>query len=142
MKYEIDSGSLIKGLHVATSGMIAQNKKLLAITQNIANAGSRSDVNGMPYARKTVKFTSYFDKKLGAELIKVEKIKADKNSFRRVHSPNDPLADKDGYVLESNVNTIVEMSDMREAGRSHKAATKAYEKILQMLQNMLGLLKQ
>lgn len=138
----VNNGSLVKGLHVATSGMIAQNKKLLAISQNIANAGSRSSTNSLPYARKTLKFTSYMDKKLGAELVKVERVKTDKTAFRRVYSPNDPMADKDGYVLETNVNPILEMSDMRDAGRSHEASTKAYEKILQMLQNMIGLLKQ
>jgi flagellar basal-body rod protein FlgC len=138
----IDNGSLIKGLHVATSGMVAQNKRLLMISQNIANAGSRVAITGNPYARKTLKFMSYMDKKIGAEMVKATKVNQDKAAFKKVYSPHDPAADKDGYVLESNVNPILEMSDMRDAGRSHEASTKAFEKILQMLQNMLGLLKQ
>ena len=32
-----------------------------------------------------------------------------------------PAADKDGYVLTPNVNTMIEMMDMREAQRSYEA---------------------
>ncbi|CAO5676886.1 MAG: Flagellar basal-body rod protein FlgC [Holosporales bacterium] len=139
---KITDGSLIKGLHVATSGMIAQGKRLLVITQNIANAASRSDTpGGAPYARKLVRFQSYIDKKTGANLVRVKNIKTDKTPFRKIYSPGDPGADETGHVLESNVQPLIEMADMREAGRSHEAVTKAFEKILQMLQNTIGFLK-
>ncbi|CAO4841692.1 MAG: Flagellar basal-body rod protein FlgC [Holosporales bacterium] len=142
MRKIINDGSLIKGLHVATSGMIAQSKRLLVITQNIANAASRSDTpGGAPYARKLVRFQSYIDKKTGANLVRVKNIKTDKTPFRKIYSPGDPGADETGHVLESNVQPLIEMADMREAGRSHEAVTKAFEKILQMLQNTIGFLK-
>jgi flagellar basal-body rod protein FlgC len=136
-----DNNSLINGLRIATSGMIAQNKRLAVITQNIANAGSKSATTGMPYGKKSADLVSYIDKKSGVEMVKIKKVGINNQSYKRVYNPSDPLADKDGYILESNVNTILEMSDMRDASRSHEAATKAFEKILQMLHNMIGLLK-
>lgn len=136
------AGSLIKGLHVATSGMVVQNKRLLVLSQNIANASSRASEKGMfPYQRKLIQLETFKDKD-GAELVRVKKIRQDKSPFKKVHSPYDPAADETGHVLESNVQPLIEISDMRDAGRSHEAATKAFEKILHMIQNMLGLLKQ
>lgn len=137
----LDGGFLTKGLHVATSGMIAQNKRLLVVTQNIANAASRaSEESGMPFRRKVVQLESFRDKD-GVELVRVKNVKQDKSPFKKVHSPFDPAADETGHVLESNVQPLIEISDMRDAGRSHEAATKAFEKILQMIQNTLNLLK-
>lgn len=139
---KLDNGSLIKGLHVATSGMIAQNKRLLILSQNIANASSRSDADGSdPYRRKMISLESYFDKHTGAEMVRTKRVVQDKSPFREVHSPYDPAADENGNVRESNVQPLIEITDMRDAGRSHEAATKAFEKILQMLQNTIGLLK-
>ena len=139
---KIVDGSLIKGLHVATSGMIAQNKRLLLISQNIANASSRGEgPNAEPYRRKIAQFQSLYDKKTGAQLVKVKQVKLDKTPYRKIYSPGDPSADEKGYVYESNVQPLIEVADMREAGRSHEANTKAFEKILQTIQNYLGLLK-
>lgn len=142
MSKSIINNSLSDGLHVATSGMIAQNKRLLIIAQNIANAGSRGEgPGGKPYARKLISFQSMLDPKTGARLVRIKNVKQDKTPFRKMYNPGDPSADESGYVLESNVQPLIEMADMRDAGRSHEASTKAFEKILQMLQNILGLLK-
>ena len=136
-----DGGSLIKGLHVATSGMVVQNKRLLVLAQNIANASSRSPEKGVdPYRRQLIQLGTFKDQH-GAELVRVKKIKGDKTPFRKVHSPFDPAADETGHVYETNVKPVIEISDMRDASRSHEAATKAFEKILQMIQNTLSLLK-
>lgn len=136
------NGSLLKGLYVATSGMIAQNQRTLAITQNIGNAQSRSNKpGGQPYRRKIVIFQDFYDSSKAVNLVKVKRIAYDTTPPKKVYSPGDPGADKDGFVLESNVQAVGEMADMRDASRSHEAATKAFEKILQMLQSTIGVLK-
>lgn len=136
------NAALLKGLHVATAGMLVQNKRVITIAQNIANAGSRADAQGnQPYRRKTITFKDQLDKETGINLVKVKAIKADKSPFNKVYDPLDPAADDDGYVAETNVKPMVELSDMREAGRSHEANVKVFEKILQMLQNTISILK-
>lgn len=141
MKAHVE-GSLIKGLHIAASGMNVQNKRVLVISQNMANASSRSDENGKdPYRRKLISFKQEFDEKLQAPLVRVKRIKDDPTPFNLVYDPNDPAADANGYIKETNVKTMVELADMREAGRSHEANVKVFEKILQMLQNTVSILK-
>ena len=136
------NGSLLKGLYVATSGMVAQNQRTLAITQNIGNAQTRADKpGGQPYKRKIVIFKNHYDAAKDVSLVKVDRIAYDNSPYKKVYSPGDPGADKDGFVLESNVQAIGEMADMRDASRSHEAATKAFEKIIQMLQSTIGVLK-
>lgn len=136
------NGSLLKGLRVATAGMIAENYRTLVTAQNLGNASTKADTpGGMPYRRKVVVLKNELDKKNGIELVRVKKVQFDKTPFKKVFSPGEPGADAAGYVLEPNVQPILEMADMREAARSHEASTKAFEKILQMLQNTIGLMK-
>jgi flagellar basal-body rod protein FlgC len=133
---------LTKGLYIATSGMQAQNKRVLLISQNLANASTRpSSPDQLPYKRKVIAFKTYFDKKTQTELVKVKTIKHDKTPLNKVYSPHDPAADKEGFVLESNVKPMIEMVDLQEAMHSHEANVKAFEKLMNMIQNTIGLLK-
>lgn len=140
MFYKMTS-SLTKAMQVATSGMQVQNQRILVISQNLANAGTRADKGEEPYQRQVISFHTVLDKKTGANLVKVKKIGKDGAPPVRVYSPGDPAADKEGYVYESNVKPMAEIADMREAGRSHEANLRAFEKILSMLQNTIGILK-
>lgn len=134
--------NLTKALYTATSGMIAQNKRILIVSENLANAGTRNAAAGLlPYGRRVPTFKTIFDKKIGTSVVVISKIKKDKTPFTRIHDPNDAAADKNGFVYESNVKSMVEMTDMREASRSHEANLKAFERIMFMLQNSINLLK-
>jgi flagellar basal-body rod protein FlgC len=135
------SSPLIKAMYVATSGMQAQNQRVLIISQNLANAGTRAEKGEMPYQRQVISFHTVLDKKTGANLIEVKDIKKDGAPPVRIYSPGDPAADQSGYVYESNVKPMEEIADMREAGRSHEANLRAFEKILLMMQNTIGILK-
>ena len=45
----------------------------------------------------------------------------DRSDFELRHEPGHPAADAAGYVKYPNVNTFVELMDMREAQRSYEA---------------------
>ncbi len=45
----------------------------------------------------------------------------DRTDFRTKYEPSHPAADANGYVKYPNVNSLVEMTDMREAQRSYEA---------------------
>ncbi|NDD75727.1 MAG: flagellar basal body rod protein FlgC, partial [Gammaproteobacteria bacterium] len=54
--------------------------------------------------------------------VKVEGISQSKRVNPQVYDPENPLADKDGYVYRSNVNPLEEMTDMLDAARAYETA--------------------
>ena len=120
--------------------MVAQQQRLLVISQNLANATAKNP-DGSIYQRQTINFLNMLDSSTGLRLVRPGRIDKDSTPGKLVYKPGDPNANADGFVEESNVNSLIELADMREASRSHEANVKAYEKILSMLQEIIGLLK-
>lgn len=109
-------------LSVSASGMRAQSERLRVVAENVANANSTSDTpGGDPYRRKTITFETLVDRNTGGEMVKVDKISRDMSDFRLSYDPTHPAADENGYVKLPNVNTLIEMADMREASKSYEA---------------------
>ena len=73
--------------------------------------------------------------------VEITGIAADRSDFKRVHQPGNPAADADGYVQTPNVNTMIEMMDMREAQRSYEANMNVITTSRQMMAKTLELLK-
>ena len=132
----------MKSIDIAASGMAAQNERLKVIAQNIANADSIStDENGLPYQRKTISFRNVLDKEVGVERIEVDKITTDKSPFQKKYAPHHPAADEQGYILRPNVNTLIEMTDMREAKNAYQANLSVIEITKTMISRTLDLLR-
>ena len=126
---------------VAASGMRVQSDRMKVISENIANADSTSPVPGAdPYRRKVSTVTSKFDRELGASLVETGKTINDKSEFRSQYDPGNPNADKQGYVKLPNVDSLVEIMDMREAQRSYEADLSVMESTKQMLAKTVDLL--
>jgi len=107
---------------VSASGMKAQGERIKLISQNIANSDSTAQTpGGEPFRRKVLTFKNFLDRNADARVVKVDKIGSDKSDFELRYDPGHPAANSDGYVLMPNVNTMVEMADMREAQRSYEA---------------------
>ena len=122
--------------------MKAQGARLRVIAENVANADSTATTpGGEPFRRKTILFQSEFDKALGAELVAIKGIQPDKSDFGRDFRPGHPAADAEGYVLTSNVNTLIEMTDMREAQRSYEANLRVMRTVRQMLEQTVSILR-
>jgi len=133
---------LLKSLDISASGMRAQGTRLRVISENVANAGSTAQTpEGDPYRRKLVTFGSTLNRELGVELVDVKRISRDPSDFGRRYEPNHPAADPSGYVNTSNVNTVIEMADMREAQRSYEANLKVLRTSRRMLQQTIELLR-
>ncbi len=113
---------LAKVMQISASAMQAESMRLRTIAENIANADSLAETpGGAPFRRKLVTFKNYFDKELGANKVKIDKVTTDKSDFQKRFDPQHPAADKDGYVLLPNVNPLIELMDMRQAQRSYEA---------------------
>jgi flagellar basal-body rod protein FlgC len=109
-------------MQVSASGMRAQTERLRVISENLANANSTAQTpGGDPYRRKTISFAQVMDQANGGEGVAVKRIGRDMSAFRMVYDPAHPAADQNGYVKMPNVNSLIEMSDMREATRTFEA---------------------
>ena len=133
---------LVKSMKISASGMQAQGTRLRVIAENIANAESTAQTpGGSPYRRKMVSFANTLDRALDAEMVHIKDVRFDRSEFSRRYEPGHPAADDQGYVLVSNVNSLIEMTDMREAQRSYDANLKVIQASRGMLQQTIELLR-
>lgn len=132
----------IKSLQIAASGLHAQIGRMRIITENIANADSTATTpGGDPYRRKIVTFKSVLDNSLGAEVVKLGRVQPDNSEFRIKHEPGNPAANANGDVKYPNVNTLVELTDMRDAQQSYQSNLNVITATRRMLQRTIDILK-
>lgn len=137
-----DSNDFLRSMSIATSGLRAQAGRMRVISENIANAESTAKTPGAdPYRRKVPTFSSELDRTLDARVVSLGKIKPDTSDFRVKHEPGNPVADANGNVKYPNVNSLVEMTDMREAQRSYEANLNIISATRRMIQRTLDILK-
>ncbi|MBI2585761.1 MAG: flagellar basal body rod protein FlgC [Rhodospirillales bacterium] len=133
---------IIKTMRISSAGMRVQGERLRVISQNIANADALpQDATGKPYRRQVVTFKNELDKSLGLKTVRVNKVQPDKSDFGKRYEPSHPAADPDGYVQTPNVNTLIEMTDMREAQRSYEANLNAIKTSKAMLNLTIDVLR-
>jgi flagellar basal-body rod protein FlgC len=133
---------LTSTLNLSAKGMSAQSTRLRVIAENIANSATTGSTPGAdPYQRKTVVFANTLDQALGTSTVGVRQITPDKSAFTRRFDPANPAADTAGYVKTPNVNTFVEIMDMKEAQRSYTANLNVMEATRGMLTRTVDLLR-
>ena len=131
-----------KSLAIAASGLRAQSGRMRVISENIANAESTAQrTGGNPYRRKIPTFHSEMDRTLDATVLTMGKTRLDPTDFRTKYEPGHPAADQNGYVKYPNVNSLVEMNDMREAQRSYEANLNVIGSTRRMIQKTIDLLR-
>ena len=133
---------LMQSLMISAAGMKVQGERLRVVAENLANADSVAETpGGDPYRRKTITFRNEMDRALGLETVQVDEVGTDRSDFRMKYDPGNPAADAKGYVKLPNVNSLIEMTDMREAQRSYEANLRAIEVARTMLQRTIDLLR-
>ena len=132
----------VKSLHIAASGLRAQMGRMRIITENIANADSTAQApGGDPYRRRIVTFSNELDRSLGADVVKLGPVRTDNSDFLVRHEPGNPAADAQGNVKYPNVNTLIEMTDLRDAQRSYESNLNVITATRKMLQLTIDMLK-
>jgi flagellar basal-body rod protein FlgC len=132
----------LKSMGIAASGLRAQAGRMRVISENIANADSTaSAAGGDPYRRKIPTFSSDFDRELDARVLKMGRIGQDQSDFKFKYDPSHPAADANGNVKFPNVNSLVEMTDLREAQRSYEANLNVVTATRRMIQRTLDILR-
>jgi len=116
--------SSFKIFDIAGSGMNAQNLRLNLVASNISNANSVSSSIDETYKSRQPVFAAQLQDAMnqqnsatGVDVLGV--VESDAPSVME-YSPNHPMADKEGYIYKSNVNTVEEMANMMSASRSYQ----------------------
>ena len=137
-----DSNDFMRSMGIATSGLRAQAGRMRVISENIANADSTAPTaGGDPYRRKVPTFSAQLDRALDAQVVALGRVARDNSAFRVKYEPNNPAADAAGNVKYPNVNSLVEMTDMRDAQRSYEANLNVIGATRRMIQRTLDILK-
>jgi flagellar basal-body rod protein FlgC len=161
--------SFMSSFDISGYGLSAQRFRINVISSNIANANTTETPEGGPYRRKEVVFKAIdFDKELNNELksnylkysnpldeegndeleakpalttVSVAKIVRDDSKPILKYEPNNPNANKNGYVAYPNINPVIEMADLVEATRSYQANVAAFQSAKTMASSAISILK-
>ena len=129
-------------LQISAAGMDAQVARIKIVAENLANQGTTGASPGADaYRRRTVSFQNRLNNELGTEIVSVKSVDTDKSAQPLRYEPGNPAANKDGYVKVLNINSFVELMDMRDAEQSYSANLSVASTSRSMLNHILDLLK-
>ncbi len=133
----------VKSIAIAASGLRAQAGRMRVISENIANADSTAQTpGGDPYRRRIPTFRAELDRTLDAQASSaLGPVRTDPSDFQIKYEPGHPAADAAGNVKYPNVNSLVEMTDMRDAQRSYEANVNVIGATRRMIQRTLDILR-
>jgi len=132
--------TLFNVFSIAGSAVSAQSKRLNVVASNLANADSVAGPDGQPYKARQVMFqTQMMDAEGSAAGVRVASVVEDGAVPRRLHDPDHPLADENGYVTMTNVNVVEEMVNMISASRSYQTNVDVMNTAKSLLQKTLQL---
>jgi len=131
--------SMLKIFDVSGSAVSAQSQRLNVVASNLANVDTVAGPDGQAYKARQVTFQTQLMGASGAAGVTVSNISEDQTPGRRVHDPNHPQADADGYVTYSNVNAVEEMVNMISASRSYQNNIEVMNTAKSLLQKTLQL---
>ncbi len=129
---------------VSASALDAQRSRLNLISSNIANAESTRTLEGGPYRRRDVVFTTTpfkstlegLSESKASEVfqgVQVTDVVLDPRPLRKAYEPQHPDADPEGYVLYPNVNPLEETANMMSALRAYEANVTAFNATKSMM---------
>jgi flagellar basal-body rod protein FlgC len=133
---------LDRALRISAAGMAAQSTRLRVVAENLANRDSTGESPGAdPYRRRTVDFANRLDRAMGVETVSVSRVGTTQGEFPSRYDPGHPAADANGYVKTPNVDSLVEVMDMREAQRSYSANLSVLETTRAMITRAIEALR-
>ena len=122
---------------IAGSGMNAQSLRLNLVASNISNANSVGSSAESAYKSRQPVFAAELnnamDKQNAVSQVKVLGVVESKAPPVMEYAPNHPMANKDGYIFKSNVNTVEEMANMMSASRSYQNNVEVLNTAKQMM---------
>lgn len=109
---------------VAGSGMSAQSIRLNTVASNMANADTVSGTQEGAYRARQPVFAAVMaatGRNPETVPVQVTEVVESQAEVSKVYMPQNPQADEQGYVYQSNVNVVEEMANMISASRSYQS---------------------
>ncbi len=134
--------SLMNVFGVSHSALTAQSGRLNLIAENLANAEVQSGDPETAYKGQYPLFRSVLQAQQGDGTgmgVKLEGAVEDTRPARSSYEPGNPLADDEGFVYLSNVNSVQEMANMMQATRSYQTNVEMMNTAKQLLMRTLTL---
>ena len=134
--------SLFSVFDVAGSAMTAQSVRLSTISSNMANAEVVSSSADDVYRARYPVFSASLDQAMnrhGVSGVRVDRIVESSEEARRDYAPDHPMADAQGYIYYSNINTVEEMANMISASRSYQSNVEAMKTAKHLIMQTLNL---
>jgi len=104
---------------IAGSAMRAQTVRLNTVASNLANADTVAGSADEAYRSRQPVFQALLDDGVGG--VTARGIVESSREPAKRHQPEHPMADEEGYVYGSNVDTIEEMTNMMSASQSYRS---------------------
>ncbi|KFZ38201.1 flagellar basal body rod protein FlgC [Shewanella mangrovi] len=132
---------------ISGSAMNAQVMRLDTIASNLANADTAASSEAEAYHALKPVFAAMYQQSNDATddsngvsaSVKMLGIVESDRAVEQRYEPNNPLANGDGYVFYSNVNSLEEMADMMSASRSYQTSVEVLGRVNSMQQSILRL---
>ncbi|MFA5985038.1 MAG: flagellar basal body rod protein FlgC [Methylococcaceae bacterium] len=135
--------SSFKIFDIAGSGLKAQSLRLNLVASNLSNANSvSSSLNTVYKSRQPVfaaELKNLLDKQSTGSKVNVLGVVESQEPSISEYAPNHPLANADGYIFKSNVNTVEEMANMLSASRSYQDNVEVLNTAKQLMTQTLKL---
>ena len=116
--------SLFKVFDIAGSAMSAQNTRLNTTASNLANADTVSATEEGAYRARQPVFAAMMKNLYNASPesvgVQVRGVVESDAPVQMRYAPDNPMANEEGYVYQSNVNMVDEMVNMISASRSYQ----------------------
>ncbi len=137
--------SLYNVFNIAGSSMSAQSVRLNTVASNLANADVVNTNEKDVYRSRQPVFSAVMNALNGGNndnasaSVRVSAIVESKAAARKEFQPDHPMANKEGYIFKSNVNSIEEMANMMAASRSYQNNVEVFNTSKQLLLKTLNM---
>ena len=132
---------------MAGGAMDAQSKRLALAVENIANADVLAGDQANAYKAKRVNFATILEHQVHsgnrrtAGGIRIDEVYEDDKVVPATYQPDNPLADENGFVYPSNVDSMLEMVEITQASRAFETNIEAMNTAKQLASRTLEILK-
>lgn len=134
---------------IASSALSAQSIRMNLGASNLANAGSVGSSDETTYHKKSPVFREITQATPGLDAstsvlggVQVVDVKNSKTPLERRYDPSNPLADSKGFIYQTDVNPIEEMTNMIAASKEYEANVEVMNTTKNLLIQTISLLKE
>lgn len=129
---------------IAGSAMRSQTLRLNTVASNLANANSAAGSEQEAYKAlkpifASIYHTSQQTMQVTGASVQMLGVTQSQQTVDRRYEPENPIANEEGFVFYSNVNSIDEMADMMSASRSFESSVEVMRRVNSMQQSLLRL---